>query len=59
MNVTQFNELMARPNQVKARNGFPCKLDQEQLKAKYIANNINFIYSQTNDAGIQMMSFNA
>lgn len=57
MSVSTFNELMNRPNQVKARNSFQTTMTQEEFKQKLINNNINFVFGQTNDAGVEMMSF--
>jgi len=59
MSVTTFQELMQRPNQVKANNNIQTKFSPEQLKEALHNNNISFLMSQKNDQGVEMMSFHA
>lgn len=46
----EFNELMARPSQVNAKESFPTSLTEEQIKQKMINNNVSFVFSQANPA---------
>ena len=44
-----FTNLMNRPNQVAAKESFPCTLTEEQIKQKMVDNNVHFIFSQANE----------
>ena len=44
-----FASLMARPNQVAAKESFPCALTEEQVRQKMTDNNVAFVASQANE----------
>jgi len=59
MSVTAFNECLQRPNQVKGGDKYQTELGVAGMKEKFGNNNINFVYSQSNNSGVEMLNFSA
>eukprot|EP01017_Pseudomicrothorax_dubius_P036123 TRINITY_DN5143_c0_g1_i8.p1 TRINITY_DN5143_c0_g1~~TRINITY_DN5143_c0_g1_i8.p1 ORF type:complete len:930 (-),score=303.67 TRINITY_DN5143_c0_g1_i8:123-2912(-) len=54
-----YMEYCARPQLVKTQNALKCPLSRDELVAKFKSNNLNFVMSRTNPAGIEMISFSS